>query len=167
MTSTTLEELERPANAVREALAAAEADAARARAAAEERRVTAWRKHDEKLAARFDAAAHEADVAAAEEALRVAVLADPVHAAAVELYAARLRRTNAWRTAFGAAGRLGRTDDAGRWPDGPIELRNAGPVTADGVDAIVTAEATRLATAEQARVDQQRVQAGDRAAAKG
>lgn len=159
-----LEQLERQANAAREALAEAEAASARARAAAEERRQTAWLRHDEKVTAGYDAAQHDAEVAAAEEALTAAVVADPLHAAAIDLYAARLRRHYAWRTAQSAAGRLGRTDDTGRWVDGPIEPGHPRPVTAEEVDAIVASEAARRTAADQEVVEQQRVDLGERAA---
>lgn len=91
----TVATLEAALAAAQEAAALAEAKAVAARQASEERRAKAHRAYDERVIEQYDEAPLDAEVTAAEETLRQAVLADPVHAAAVALTAARLRRHQA------------------------------------------------------------------------
>lgn len=63
-----------------------------------------------------------------------------------------------------AAGRLGLTNDQGRWVEGPIEPTQPAIADAAEVDRIVTVEASRLVADHLDAVDQERVEVGDRAA---
>lgn len=75
--------------------AAAQAAMKAEQEAAELRRQTAYADHDRQIVAGYDAAADDREVAAAEQALREAVLADPVWTATARLYAASLARFRA------------------------------------------------------------------------
>ncbi len=164
---TEAERLEQEAVKAAEKAAAARDRASRAAAAAEERRQAAWRQYDAELADSYDPSTGEAATRAAEEALRVAVLNDPVHGAAIELFRCRLAAHGAWTSAHGAAARFGRTDETGRWLDGPSEPPRPNPVTSEEFDRIVADEAARLVREEQEAIAARRVELGDRAAANG
>lgn len=155
--TTTLADLAAEAERVRQEYQAA-ADAAEAAAAkAEQRRTEALAQHDRARLDAYDDEALAADVRAAEQKLRAAILADPVYRALIDLHAAGIRRSYRHSEASGDVSRLGieRTlpmVGAPAQPSFELVLRT------------IASEASAQAADEQDERDAARIAAGDKAA---
>lgn len=152
-----LSDLAAQADRARQEYEAAQAQAEAAAAKAEQRREAAHAEHDRARLDAYDDEALMADVRAAEQRLRAAVLADPVWRALLDLHAAGIRRAYRHTEATGDVARLG------------LE-RRIQPVYAPAAPTIETVlqvvenEAGQLAWDEQAEREAARLAAGDKAA---
>lgn len=150
-------------DALEQELAEARRTAEEAQAKADERRAVEEAKRQERLRrydqARLDAYDDEqlaADVAAAEERLRQAIIADPVYAAAIEVRVAGARRYHAFSEAQGNASRLGVEFRATTPPQGSFTVETF-------LQEVVEAEGSRRMAEHRHAVEQARIDAGERA----
>ncbi len=145
----------------RAAEARAAADEVRARA--EQARAHAERQHDERVLAewREDRPRLEAEVLAARDRLKQALLADPVWSAYADLILAGHRVSTRWLEAASTHARV-HGNAGGSWGSAPVTT----PPTWAELVGLVEAAATELGRAEAAAREQARVDAGQVAADK-